>query len=119
MEAYSLRTELEVQDVIDYIDSTKTAFPSYLDFLSEKTKRGYGLSDATLNAMRSYLEDLINQGENYYLKDIMFEKIDAVNKDMLIELGYNFISKRTDRSGKFTMNTCNLCYLLSCLYNFW
>ena len=40
MEAYSLRSELEVQDIVDYFESTKTAFPSYLLFLDEKVERG-------------------------------------------------------------------------------
>ena len=41
MEAYSLRSELEVQDVVKFIESTKTAFPSYLDFLNDKADDRY------------------------------------------------------------------------------
>lgn len=77
MEAYSLRSELEVQDIVDYFESTKTAFPSYLLFLEEKVERGYALSDYTIGEMKTYLEDVISQGENYYLKDIIFERVDA------------------------------------------
>lgn len=79
MEAYSLRSELEVQDIVNYITSTKTAFPSYLEFVEDKTEAGYALSDYTITEMRSYLEDILEDGENYYLKDILFEKIDGVD----------------------------------------
>ena len=78
MEAYSLRSELEVQDIVDYIESTKTAFPSYLDFVQLKADKGYALSDYTITEMMGYLEEVLEQGENYYLKDILAEKIDAV-----------------------------------------
>ncbi len=78
MEAYTLRSELEVQDIVDYIESTKTAFPSYLGFLQVKADHGYPLSDYTINEMIKYLEDVLNQGENYYLKDILSEKVDRV-----------------------------------------
>lgn len=77
MESYSLRTEQEVKDVIDYINSTKDAFSSYVDFANEKTERGYGYSNFTLREMIKYLEDLLEQGDDYYLKDILNAKIDA------------------------------------------
>lgn len=78
MESYSLRGEAEVKDIVDYIESTKEAFPSYLDFLQAKVEHGYPLSDFTITEMKNYLVDVLAQGENYYLKDILFEKIDAV-----------------------------------------
>lgn len=78
MESYSLRSELEVQDIVDFIESTETAFPSYLDFLQAKADHGYPLSDYTISEMQKYLEDVIAQGDEYYLKDILFEKIDGL-----------------------------------------
>ncbi len=79
MEAYSIRTELELQDIVDYFESTKTAFPSYLVFAQEKLDKGFGYSDFTLKEMKKYLEDIIEQGEDYYLKDIINAKIDKVD----------------------------------------
>lgn len=79
MEAYSLRTEKEVQDIVDYIVSTKDAFPSYLIYTQDKLDKGYPYSDYTLNEMRSFLKDVIDQGEEYYLIDIINAKIDAVD----------------------------------------
>ncbi len=79
MEAYSLRSEMEVKDIVDYITSTKTAFPSYLDFVNDKTLAGYPLSDFTITEMRTYLSDILKDGEEYYLKDILNEKIDGLD----------------------------------------
>ena len=79
MEAYSLRSELEVKDVVDYIKSTKEAFPSYLVFVQEKLDRGYGLSDLTINEMRGYLKELIDAEEGYYLEDVLHEKISKLD----------------------------------------
>lgn len=79
MEAYSLRSELEVKDVVDFIESTKEAFPSYLIFVQEKLDRGYGLSDLTINEMRGYLKDLIDAEEGYYLEDVLHEKISKLD----------------------------------------
>jgi len=76
MEAYSLRSELEVQDIVKYIESTKTAFPSYLDFIADKTEKGYALSDFTISEMRKYLDEILSNEEGYYLEDILLEKID-------------------------------------------
>ena len=78
MEAYSLRSELEVQDIVNYISSTKTAFPSYLKFIEDKANAGFPLSNYTITEMRSYLSDVLEQGDNYYLKDILNEKIDGL-----------------------------------------
>lgn len=78
MEAYSLRTEQEVKDIVSYIESTKEAFPSYVEYAKTKTEKGFGYSDFTLKEMRKYLEDVLEQGENYYLKNIINAKIDKV-----------------------------------------
>lgn len=78
MEAYSLRSEQEIKDIVSYVESTKTAFPSYVEFVRVKAEKGYALSDFTIKEMRTYLEDVLEQGENYYLKDIICNNIDAV-----------------------------------------
>ena len=78
MEAYSLRSEVEVQDIVKFIESTKTAFPSYLDFVQDKTEKGYALSDYTIREMRKYLDDILNGEEEYYLTDVLCEKIDGL-----------------------------------------
>lgn len=79
MEAYSLRTEAEVKDIVSYIESTKTAFPSYLGFVEDKKEKGYALSDFTVSEMRGYLEELLAVKDEYYLVDFINAKIDAVS----------------------------------------
>ena len=83
MEAYTLRSEKEVQDIIDYLNSTLEAFPSYVEFVKDKAEKGYALSDYTIYEMRNYLDDLLTEhnpekGTYYYLNDVLHAKIDAV-----------------------------------------
>lgn len=92
MESYSLRSEEDVKDIVSYVKSTKEAFPSYLVYLSEKTEKGYALSDTTINAMRNYLGEILGYvdsdgnpidnptlKETYYLSDVIGARIDAVD----------------------------------------
>ena len=84
MEAYTLRSEQEVKDVISYINSTLTAFPSYVQFVKDKASLGYALSDFTITEMRLYLSDVLadHDPENdkyYYLKDVLCGKIDKLD----------------------------------------
>ncbi len=79
MESYSLRSEAEVKDIVAYINSTEEAFPSYLDYIEVKTEKGYPLSNFTINEMRSFLKDILDQGDEYYLEDIINEKIEKLD----------------------------------------
>ncbi len=77
MEDYLVRKEQDVIDIIDFIESTDTAFASYLVYLDEKTEAGYGLSDVTLNGMIDYIDDLLDE-EEYYLIEILRQKINGL-----------------------------------------
>ena len=84
MEAYTLRSEQEVNDIISFIESTKDAFPSYVLFVEDKAEKGYALSDYTLDGMISYLNDVINEhkpdkNKYYYLQNVLCSKIDNLN----------------------------------------
>ena len=81
IEAYTLRQEQDVIDMIDLIKSTETAFVSYLKYVEDKTNKGYGYSDYTLNEMIGYLEDLYSQKDNFYLIDTLGNKIKQFNLD--------------------------------------
>lgn len=76
-EGYILRTEDDVQDLIDITKTTKDAFNSYLDFAAMKTEAGYPYSNFTINEMRGYLEDVLEQ-EEYYIIEILENKIDSL-----------------------------------------
>lgn len=81
MEAYSLRCKEDVQDIVDYLISTETAFASYLDYLNDKTLAGYPLSDFTLTEMSKYLADVLasmKDGGKYYLEDVLVDKVKAL-----------------------------------------
>ena len=77
METYSLRKEQDVKDMINCIKSTEDAFKSYLDFAQDKVDHGYPYSNFTLNEMSAYLEDIIEQGEDYYLYAYLDAKIEG------------------------------------------
>ena len=84
MEAYTLRSEKEVNDIIDFINSTKTAFPSYVLFVEDKAAKGYALSDYTLDEMITYLNDVLKEHEPenekyYYLQNVLCSKIDDLD----------------------------------------
>lgn len=79
MEAYSLRGVQEVEDIVNYIESTGEAFPSYLIYVNEKTERGYGLSDYTLNEMRNYLKEILETEGEYYLTEVLQEKVSKLD----------------------------------------
>ncbi|MDE7162130.1 MAG: DUF885 domain-containing protein [Anaeroplasmataceae bacterium] len=81
MEAYTLRCEDDVQDIVNYILSTKEAFASYVTYLDDKTEAGYPLSDYTINAMLDYLDEVlasVEDGGHYYLADILAAKIEKL-----------------------------------------
>lgn len=84
MEAYTLRGKAEVDDVVAYIESTKTAFPSYLLFVKAKKDAGYPLSNYTINEMTKYLDEVLSAtntetDEHYYLQDVLCSKIDTLD----------------------------------------
>lgn len=84
MEAYSLRSKVEVEDIVSYVESTKTAFPSYLLFVKGKKDAGYALSNYTIEEMTNYLDEVLeahhpDKNEYYYLQDVLCTKIDALD----------------------------------------
>ena len=84
MEAYTLRSKLEVEDVVAYIQSTKEAFPSYLFFIDAKKIAGYPLSDYTITEMTKYLDEVLDAHQPdleqyYYLQSVLCDKVDALD----------------------------------------
>lgn len=76
MESYSLRNEQDILDVISYINSLPEAFSSYLTYASDRVEENYPLSDYTIEQMTYYLEDVIDDGDEYYLTQYLQNKID-------------------------------------------
>ena len=79
MEAYQLRREQDIKDVVSYIKSLPEAFESYITYANDRIEAGFPLSDYTLDEMIGFLEDVIADGEDYYLTDILVSKVNAVD----------------------------------------
>jgi len=79
IEAYELRREQDIIDVLSYIESLPDAFASYITYVEDRAKYGYPLSDYTLTEMIGYLDSVTEQSEDYYLVDYVNNKIDAVD----------------------------------------
>ena len=75
IEAYTIRSEQDIIDMIDLVVSTEKAFKSYIDFAKHKTEKGYGYSDYTLDQMISYLNDLLSNKDDFYLIKVLSNKI--------------------------------------------
>lgn len=69
LEIYKLHDEYDVIDLLNYIKSLPVAFESYLTYAQDKITAGYPLSDKTIDGMIGYLNDVIEQQNNYYLID--------------------------------------------------
>ena len=77
IEAYQLRREQDIKDVISYIKSLPEAFASYVQYAKDRADAGYAFSDFTLDAMVDFLNDVIDDGEEYYLTNVVVKKINA------------------------------------------
>ena len=76
-EAYEFRTEQDIKDLLSYIKSLPDAFASYVTYGNDRITAGYPLSDYTISEMTSYLTDVINAGSDYYLNEVIKNKINA------------------------------------------
>ena len=79
MEAYTFRNEQDVMDVISFINSTRDAFPSYVQFVADKAEAGYPLNDTTIKEMTKYLDEVLSTRNSYYLTDVLSVKIDKLD----------------------------------------
>ena len=89
-------SEQEVIDIVDFINSTATAFPSYVLFVEDKAEKGYALSDYTLDEMITYLNDVLKEHDPedekyYYLQNLpeyslcLLKRENASNEDEIFE----------------------------------
>ena len=81
IEAYNIRNEQDIVDMIDLIESTDEAFNSYVNFAKDKVNKGYAYSDYTLNEMIKYLDDLLLNRNDFYLVKTLENKILNSNVD--------------------------------------
>ena len=79
MESYVFRDVQDIEDCLSYIESLPKAFESYVTYAQDKVDAGYPISDYTIDEMIGYLTDVVDQGEDYYLTDILVNKINALD----------------------------------------
>lgn len=75
MEAYAIRTEQDVKDIISYTLSLPDAFSSYIEYVKDKENAGYAISQFTIDEMAKYLKEVIDDGDNYYLTNVVCKNI--------------------------------------------
>ena len=56
MEAYQIRRLEDIEDIISYIASIETAFPTYITYALDRAEAGYPLSNFTIQGMVDYLD---------------------------------------------------------------
>lgn len=77
LENYIFNYEQNVIDAIDYLKSAKDAFPSYVTWAQDKITAGYPLSNYTIDEMVDFINGILEDGENYYLIELMHHKVDG------------------------------------------
>jgi len=80
LEAYTLRNEQDIIDLISYVDSIYDSFQSYMDYITDREEAGYQLSGFTLNGMAEYLEGVskyidVETNGKYYLIDLLGNRV--------------------------------------------
>ncbi len=76
IENYDINDELDIVDIIDYLDSTTDSFKSMDKYLRDRVDNGFEFSDYTLDSMIEYMEGIVEHKDDYYLKAVLESKID-------------------------------------------
>lgn len=79
VENYVFNGEQEIKDVISYIKSASTAFPSYVTWAQDKITAGYALSNYTIDEMIKFIDEILKDKENYYLVSFLENKINGLD----------------------------------------
>lgn len=78
-ENYNFRNKTDVDNLLAYTLSTRTAFPTYADNVRDRLNYGYTVNDYTLGQMLGYLADILHEGDDYYLYALINSKIDKAS----------------------------------------
>lgn len=76
MQGYRINDISNAREIISYTSSTAEAFPSYLIYAEDKKNSGYPLINYSVQGMIDYLNSITEKGENFYLKELIHNKID-------------------------------------------
>lgn len=78
-ENYTLRTTRDADDLLAIAESVKDAFATYLTYVDDRADAGYPLYDRTITEMCDFLDNVSEQGDEYYLYGLLDGKIDGAN----------------------------------------
>lgn len=79
VENFEFRDKTDLDALLPVILSTKEAFESYIQFVSDRMLSGHPLYDYTINAMQEYLSEILEMGDEYYLYGFMNARIDSLS----------------------------------------
>ncbi len=77
LENYIFNYEQNIIDAIDYLKSSKDAFPSYVTWVEDKIEAGYPLSNYTIDEMVDFINGILKDNSEYYLIKLMCNKVDG------------------------------------------
>ena len=77
LQGYNVRTKQDALDMVSYVSSTSEAFATYANYAQDRLDAGYPLTDTSLNGMIDYLDNVTEQGDNYYLETALDNLIDG------------------------------------------
>lgn len=73
----------DIEDIIQVIQSTSEAFPSYIDYVKDRADKGFPLSNYTINAMCDYLDGILKKKDDYNLIKTLenkMQQLDFINE---------------------------------------
>jgi len=82
---YKFRSEQDVIDFIDFLNSSIDAFTSYIDFARDQVEFGYAMPDFVIDNVCMQCEKFVNMGDDNFLIEIFNEKLDAISFSLPIE----------------------------------
>lgn len=75
VENYNFYSKQDIIDLIELTKSTDESFATYVTFVKDKYAAGYAYSEFTVKEMCSYLDDIIKDGDDFYLYSLIDNKI--------------------------------------------
>lgn len=76
-ENFIFRDETDVKTLLAVTEDTNRAFATYVDYARDRASSGFPLYDYSITSMQTYLNDVYEQGEEYYLYELAENKING------------------------------------------
>ncbi|MCD7859424.1 MAG: DUF885 domain-containing protein [Firmicutes bacterium] len=76
---FTYASEWSVEVLCYTLESTLTVFPSYADYAADRVAAGLPIKDATLSEMQDFLQNILDQGEDFYMYTYLPEQLEALD----------------------------------------